>query len=201
MADPVQKTITLEAVDEKPWQQPGTNTFYWNVVPKGFNSEPVRYVQNKDKGAEPPQANVAFLANVYPNEKGSGYIIYPIKPKAAGYKGKGQGADQAAIKAIWAIKQSLIVWVDHSAPGIPVVDMAAIERHAGELYHMVDRVKTSTLEPSTLAKPGYSKFKQHGERLNNQQAAPDDRDIMDMYGAASDDPRSAVSQPHTFKDN
>lgn len=69
-------------------------------------------------------------------------------PKSGAAKPAYQGKDEMAIKAMWAIGQS--IQAHNATAGLDTADIPSVEAFAVELFALVDRVKVSDQEPENL---------------------------------------------------
>lgn len=139
------RTITVKEVDGKTWQQPDTQKFYHTVVISEYPSEPIKFIQDKAKGAPAPEAGKQYTGSVYPSEKGLKF--YPFTQRG----GNRQPRDDAAIRAQWAIGQAVEITGRNFGVGDKEL-LPTVERTAKELYAMVDRVKGSTQQETPEVK-------------------------------------------------
>lgn len=142
MAEGQFKTITIAETDKRPWQKPGSEQFWHTIVIKEFPSEPIKFIQDKAKGAPTPEVGKQFQGKVYRDEKG-GMKFYPSTPRQSK-----QSRDDAAIRAQWAIGQSVAWHSTRNTPDTPKnieLRFASIEEAAKKFYAMVDEVKNSNV--------------------------------------------------------
>ena len=146
MADPQKRTVTIKEVQGDPWQVPDTQKFYYTVVIESYPSEPIKFIQDKGKGAPAPEVGKSYEGTVYSDDKGIKF--YPFTPRAQGGGRNYQPRDDKEIRAQMAVKAAAAALAPMHQPiaGEPVdMDklMAATGQYATYLYGLVDELKGS----------------------------------------------------------
>lgn len=100
-------SITVKSIEKDAWQKPGTETYYFDVRIEEYPSEPIRFVQKKDRGAPAPEVGKKYEGITYPAD--NGYTFYPSspRPQRQGYAPK----DDKEIRALAVMKSA----VDYAA--------------------------------------------------------------------------------------
>lgn len=77
MSEAKKLTITVVGPVKEPWQKPGSNQFWYSIATEEFG-EPVKFIQDKDKGAPAPKDGEKYEGNLYEVDGGVAKF-YPFK--------------------------------------------------------------------------------------------------------------------------
>lgn len=165
-------TITVVDTGKRdPWQKPGSNQFWYTIAAEGY-SEPIRFVQDRDKGAPSPVLDGKYQGTLYDDD---GKLKFYPSPQQTAQPQEASQRQQAAlpvrndreesIERQSALKSAVTLLAGIGTPRTPEEAMQVAEQFYGWLRGDAQAAVPS--QPQT----GYQRAQAMNARLKQGKAS------------------------------